>query len=365
MKITSVTTYSTRGVTLVEIESDSGETGWGQTAPFNADITAAVLHRMVAPVAMQLEDPDPATLADRVVAANLKFPGRFVLRALCGVETALWDLLARRENKLVCELLGADPGPWPVYASSMRRDITPSDEAQRIRGLRDDYGFRACKVRVGDGEGEDRDRWPGRSEELIDTMRSAFGPDFVIHADANSAYRPERAIEIGRRLHGGGPGHFEEPCPYWEMEWTRQVTETLDGDVAGGEQDNWIPVWERMVRERVVDIVQPDVCYIGGMSRAMRVASLAREAGMSCTPHSANVSMVTVFTLHLLRAIANPGPFLEFSIEEPGELGELYEPRLEVSDGQLLMPADEAGWGVRPRREWLESALRERSEKDT
>ncbi len=358
MRITSVTTWSTRGVTLVEIRTDTGEFGWGQTAPFNADITATVLHRMVAPVAMRLDDPDPATLADRVVAANLKFPGSFMLRALCGVETALWDLLGRRENKLVCELLGATPGPWPAYASSMRRDISPADEAKRILALRDASGFRACKVRVGDGEGEDRDRWPGRSEELIETMRSSFGPDFVIHADANSAYRPARAIEIGRRLHGGGPGHFEEPCPYWQMEWTREVTQALDGDVSGGEQDNWMPVWERMVRDHVVDIAQPDVCYIGGISRAMQVAALAREAGMPCTPHSANVSMVTVFTLHLMRAIANPGPFLELSIEEPGELGELYEPRLEVRDGELLMPNNEPGWGVRPRAEWLEAANR-------
>ena len=359
MRITTVTTYSTRSVTLVEIRTDTGESGWGQTAPFNADITATVLHRMVAPVAIRLEDPDPHSLAERVVAATLKFPGSFVLRALCGVETALWDLLARRENKLVCELLGGTPGPYPAYASSMSRDITPADEAGRICRLRDTTGFRACKVRVGDGEGEDRDRWPGRSEELIATMRSALGPDFVMHADANSAFRPARAIEIGRRLHGGGPGHFEEPCPYWEMDWTRQVTEALDGEVSGGEQDNWMPVWERMIRDRVVDIVQPDVCYIGGIGRAMRVASLAHGAGLLCTPHSANVSMVTLFTLHMMRSVPNAGPYLELSIEEPGELGELYEPRLEVRDGELQMPANAPGWGVTPRRAWLAQADRE------
>ena len=356
MRITSVSSYSTHHVTLVEIHTDTGESGWGQTAPFNADITATVLHRMVAPVALRLVDPDPESLAERVVAANLKFPGSFVLRALCGVETALWDLLARRENKLVCELLGGTPGPYPAYASSMRRDITPADEAERICGLRDMSGFRACKVRVGSGAGEDRDQWPGRSEDLITTMRSALGPQFVIHADGNSAYRPARAIEIGRRLHDGGPGHFEEPCPYWEMDWTREVTETLDGDVSGGEQDNWIPVWERMVREHVVDIVQPDVCYIGGIGRARRVAALADSAAMRCTPHSANVSMVTIFTLHLLRSIPNAGPFLELSIEEAGELGQLYEPKLQVTDGELQMPDAVPGWGVRPRREWLDAA---------
>ncbi|MFW5688651.1 MAG: mandelate racemase/muconate lactonizing enzyme family protein [Spirochaetota bacterium] len=361
MRITSITTHTSSQVALVEIRTDTGESGWGQIAPYHAEITTMVLHRMVAPVVARLEDPTPDSLSGAVVAANLKFPGSFVLRALGGVETALWDLLAKREGKLVCELLGGARGSYPAYASSMRRDITPADEAERISTLRDTHGFRACKVRVGDGTGEDRDRWPGRSEELITTMRDALGPDFVINADANSAFTPARAIEIGKRLNAGGPGHFEEPCPYWEMDWTREVTQALEGDVSGGEQDNWMPVWERMVREHVVDIVQPDVCYIGGISRARRVAALAHDAGLPCTPHSANVSMVTLFTLHLMRSIPNAGPYLEYSIEAPGEFAELFEPHLEVRDGALTMPDAEPGWGVRPRAAWLERARAESS----
>jgi len=83
---------------------------------------------------------------------------------------------------------------------------------------------------------------------------------------------------------------------------------------------------------------------------------MAHEHGLLCTPHSANVSMVTVFTMHLLSSIANPGPFLEFSIEEAGELGRLYEPALEVRDGAVAFPRETAGWGVVPHGDWLESA---------
>jgi L-alanine-DL-glutamate epimerase-like enolase superfamily enzyme len=140
------------------------------------------------------------------------------------------------------------------------------------------------------------------------------------------------------------------------MEWTRQVTAALKGEVAGGEQDNQIPVWERMVNDRVVDIVQPDVCYIGGMTRALRVARLAESAKMLCTPHSANLTMVTLFTLHLLRVIPNAGPYLEFSIEPQDQYGKVFDPELRVRDGQAVMPTDEPGWGVTPRQEWLEQA---------
>jgi len=357
MRITRIETYSTKSITVVKIHTDTGEIGWGQTAPYHADITATVLHDLVAPVALKMTDPTPESLSNAVVAACLKFPGSFVLRALGGVETALWDLLARREGKLVCELLGGSPGSYPAYASSMRRDISDRDEAERLTKLRDEKGFRACKVRVGEEQGQDLDAWPGRSESVIDSTRAALGPDFVIHADANSAFRPKRAIEIGRRINGGGPGHFEEPCPYWEMEWTREVTRTLSGDVAGGEQDNWIPVWERMISENVVNVVQPDVCYIGGISRALRVAHLAASAGIPCTPHAANHSMVVIFTLHLMKSITNAGPFLEFSIEDQGKFGNVFEPAVQVIDGQIHMPNAEPGWGVTLRQEWLDAAV--------
>ncbi len=59
-----------------------------------------------------------------------KFPGSYLRRALGGLETALWDRLGRLEGKSVCELLGGSPGKLRVYASSMRRDITPEDEAE-------------------------------------------------------------------------------------------------------------------------------------------------------------------------------------------------------------------------------------------
>ena len=122
-------------------------------------------------------------------------------------------------------------------------------------------------------------------------------------------------------LADNGVSHFEEPCPYWELEQTKQVTEALDIDVTGGEQDCSIPVWRHMIDLRAVDIIQPDVCYLGGMTRTLRVAKMGEEAGLPCTPHCANLTMVTLFTMHLLRAIPNAGKYLEFSIE-----GEDYYP---------------------------------------
>jgi L-alanine-DL-glutamate epimerase-like enolase superfamily enzyme len=363
MRITRIETYAREVVTLVRVVAEDGAEGWGQTAPFNADITATVLHRQVARHALGRDEADIAGLCRDAIDKNHKFPWSYVCRALAGVETALWDLAGKRAGKLVCELLGgpSSPAPRPAYGSSMRRDITPEDEGARLRRLRDEQGYRAFKIRLGTDCGHDVDAWPGRTEALIPEVRSAVGDDVMLLADANSCYTPGRAIEVGRIMEDNGYRHYEEPCPYWELEWTAQVAAALDIPVAGGEQDNDLAQWKRMVRMHAVDIVQPDICYVGGIHRARKVAEMAEAAGMPCTPHSANRSFVTLFTMHMLAAIPNPGPFLEFSIEPVGWAAELFDPPLEAHDGAVPFPDLGPGWGVRVRPEWLAGSVRAES----
>jgi L-alanine-DL-glutamate epimerase-like enolase superfamily enzyme len=132
--------------------------------------------------------------------------------------------------------------------------------------------------------------------------------------------------------------------------------------VAGGEQDNDLAQWRRMVRLKAVGIVQPDVCYVGGLTRALRVTQMAAGAMLQCVPHSANLTLLTVFTLHLMAAIPNAGPFVEFSIESTPWTNALYFPALEVKDGQVPVPAG-PGWGVDLNPAWLNKATRKVSER--
>jgi L-alanine-DL-glutamate epimerase-like enolase superfamily enzyme len=181
--------------------------------------------------------------------------------------------------------------------------------------------------------------------------------------DANCGYSPARAIEVGQLLEAHGIRHFEEPCPYWDFEQTAEVTRALGPlriQVAGGEQDCCLSTWRRIVNARAFDIVQPDVCYVGGLTRALRVAALAEAAGIPCVPHSANLTLVTVFTLHLMAAIANAGPYVEFSIEPtayyPWQEG-IFTPALMARDGKVTVPAA-PGWGVEINPAWLAGAER-------
>jgi L-alanine-DL-glutamate epimerase-like enolase superfamily enzyme len=346
--IAAIESFSNEHVGLVRVTTTAGEEGWGQTAPYNADITAAVLHRQVAPHALGRDADAIETLVAEIPEREHKFPGSYLCRALAGLDTALWDLRGKRAGKSVCELLGGEPRPLRVYASSMRRDITPAQEAERFLRLREAHGFTAFKFRVGRENGHDEDEWPGRTEALLPAIRNALGSDASLLADANGCYSPEKAIEVGRLLEEHGVEHFEEPCPFWELEWTSEVARALRLDVAGGEQDCLLDQWVRIVAMPAVDVVQPDVCYLGGLSRTLQVAELARAGGLRCTPHSANRSLVTVFTLHLVGAIENAGRYVELSIEPDEDyrwqVG-LFTPELTVEDGMVQIPSA-PGWGV-------------------
>lgn len=364
MRITSIETFSTRDVGLLRVRTDAGAEGWGQVSPYNADITALVVHRQIAPHALGQNPLDVEDLIDLIADREHKFPGSYLCRALAGLDTALWDVHGKLEGKSVCELLGGEPRALRVYASSMRRDITPEAEADRLARLRDRHGYDAFKIRIGSECGHDRDEWPGRTEAIVPAVRKALGGDAALLVDANSCYSPGKAIEVGRMLEDYGVCHFEEPCPYWELEWTKEVADALDVAVTGGEQDCDLPTWRRMIGMGAVDVVQPDVCYLGGLTRTLRVVAIAQAAVLPVTPHSANLSLVTVFTLHMMGAIAGAGPYVEFSIEGadyyPWQDG-IFTPALAVRDGKVRIP-DGPGWGVEIEPAWLARANYQSSE---
>jgi L-alanine-DL-glutamate epimerase-like enolase superfamily enzyme len=313
----------------------------------------------VAPWTLGADALDIEALITRVEEREHKFPGSYRCRALAGLDTALWDLRGKLAGKPVVELLGGKPRRLRAYASSMRRDISPAEEARRLVQLRDELGFDAFKWRVAAECGHDIDEWPGRTEAIVPQVARALGDGVAKLVDANSGYSPRRAIEVGRLLETEGISHFEEPCPYWKLAETKQVTDALALDVTGGEQDWDLATWERMIEMRAVDIVQPDIMYMGGLSRTLAVVRRAAAAGLPCTPHSANLSLVTVCTMHLLGAIANAGKYLELSIEGadyyPWQQGLFREDPYQVRDGHVSIPAA-PGWGVEINPVWLDAA---------
>lgn len=365
MKITKLETFANEFVGFVRVSAEDGSTGWGQVSTYNSDITTQVLHRQVAPWALGRQMSDLENLMCEIPEREHKFPGSYLRRAMAGLDTAVWDWRGKQADKPVAAVLGGSAGTIRAYGSSMVRDITPEDEATRLARLRDEQGFDAFKFRVGKENGHDEDEWPGRTDAIVPAVRQAVGDDVALLVDGNSGYSAAKAIEVGKMLEQNGVEHFEEPCPYWLMEETKRVTDALTLDVTGGEQDCDLQHWKRMIAMRAVDVIQPDILYLGGMHRTMMVADMGAQAGLPCTPHCANLSMVTLFTMHLLRAIPNAGKYLEFSIEGddvyPWQRDLFVECPFGITDGKATV-TDAPGWGVEVNPEWLAKSIYQVSE---
>lgn len=356
-RIARLETFHNKFVCFVRATAEDGAFGWSQTSTYNADITSQVFHRQVVPWALGADSADIAGLVHLIERREHKYPGSYRARALAGLDTALWDMAGRRAGKPVASLMGGGPGRIRAYASSMKRDITPKDEADRLLRLCSEQGFTAAKWRIGAECGEDQDEWPGRTEEIISRLSRALGDGIDKLVDANTGFSVPRAIEVGRLRTNHGILHYEEPAPYWYLEAARAVTEALEIDVTGGEQDWDMGTWSRMIAMKAVDVLQPDVMYMGGMARTLQVAQMAQTADLTCTPHSANLSLVTLCSMHLLAAIPNAGKYLELSIEGddyyPWQRNLFLGQPFAVTDGHVTV-SDTPGWGVDIRSAWLE-----------
>jgi len=354
MKLKSIETFSNHDVCFVRVTDSDNNCGWGMTAPFSANITAQVLHQITAGIALEPIE-DFTVVADEIIRRQYKYLGSFLARAAAGIDTALWDLVAKKKGVSIAEMVGKKRDYIDLYASSMKRDLPVQEEADRLRAIQDKFGYRAIKLHPGIPVGQDQDFWENRTEDMIVAMVKTAQPDTHIIVDVNGNYSVEKAIEMAKFMHAHGIKLFEEPCPYWEIEKTRAVREAcveIGIPVAGGEQDYIDTMWERMIDQRVMDVCQPDLLYIGGFSRALRIGKYAADRGLQVTPHTSNRSPILVMGLHYMACIDTPYPFLECGIEDDLWAVNCYEPQVEIKNGKAAVPTV-PGWGFEPSKEFL------------
>ena len=358
MIIERIETYLGKQQAIVMVYTDDGAVGVGQTSTYGADITVHMLHNMVAPFFLGKNPWDIERLVERTMRKLHKFPGTFLHRALCGIDTAIYDLLGKMAGQPVYRLLGGlERSEIPMYASSMRRNTTPEVEIERFQEQIEQHGFKCIKIKIGTMMGRDEDESPGRTERFIKLARTELGDDIEINADGNGGYSAAKAIRVGRMLEHYNYFHFEEPCNWIDLEATGQVAAALDIPVSGGEQDYDITQFRRMIENRVVDIVQPDIGYLGGVSLTRKVAEMANIAGIPCTPHCANRTL-QMFSLHIAAAMPACYQFHEWSIEENDGQSwatEVFEEQLEVKNGVVAVP-DAPGWGLTVQPSYLARA---------
>ena len=104
MKITKLETFTKPFVSFVKTTLEDGSEGYGQMSTYHADITVQVFHKQVAPWVLGKLWSNFNDIENLVLEKEHKFPGSYLLRAIAGLDTSLWDLKGKKENKPVTEL---------------------------------------------------------------------------------------------------------------------------------------------------------------------------------------------------------------------------------------------------------------------
>lgn len=306
-----------------------------------------ILREFVVPVYVGKDARDLETLVDEVYTARsaYKLAGIALWNCVAYVELSLLDLLGNLVHRSVSQLVGPVLRPQiPIYLSSTGRDTTPEEETAWLAERLAQTGARAVKFKIGGRMSHNADASPGRSERLVALARKTFGDEITLYVDANGSYDADHAIALGPLLEEYGVAFLEEPCPWEEIEQTKQVADALALPVAGGEQDSSLPHFSRMIRNHVIDLVQPDVMYCGGFVRCLRIAQMAEAAGMQIMPHSPKLGAESAAVLHFGAVARNLGPHQEYqakaSAPEPW-----YTPSFEISNGSVAVPSG-PGLGV-------------------
>ena len=288
---------------------------------------------------------------------NYKYQGLAFWVCVAAAEFAVLDLLGKLAGKSIGDLLGGvKRREIAVYRASGNRGNTPEEEVAYLKKIVAESGAKALKFRLGGRMSKNADSLPGRTEALIPLVREAFGKEMTLYADANSSYDARKAIEVGRLMEEHDYGFYEEPCRFDHLEETRAVADALRIPVAGGEQEFSEYRFRWMIANRGVDIVQPDLHYYGGLIRSMRVARMAHEAGLLCTPHMSGSGLGYLDAAHFVSCIPNPVPFTEFKgnadIPVTSETSSL-----KVENGMVRVPSG-PGFGITIDPDFVRRAVR-------
>ncbi len=331
---------------FVFIHTDEGLTGIGECFRRQPKVTKTVIENILAPILIG-KDPtetDPR-FREMSKAGNALEIGGAIWIAIAGLDIAMWDLKGKALNLPIYELLGGKiRDKMPVYASSMKRDMTPLEEARRAASLVE-QGYTAYKL---------HSAVPGKIDDpsdqtilTVSEVRKSVGDEVDILVDVNGAYSVHHSIEIGKQLEDLGVFHFEEPRPHYDLEGLAQVSDALTIPIASGENIYSVYEYRDLILRGRVDIIQPDIVKTPGFTTLVKIAIMAESLGIPITCHNTQPTISTIAHAHFVAATFNVPFKQEYNIEKISIRDEhpiLNEP-LRIQDGFMDIP-DGPGLGV-------------------
>ena len=299
---------------FIRVISKEGAVGIAAARQDRVENVLAIMRNRVIPPLLGEDARDIEFLVDKVYLArsNYKWQGLALWVAMAYVEIAVLDLLGRVAGKPIGDLLGGRVREQvAIYYASGNRGNSAEEEVEYLQSLVERSGAKAVKYRLG-ARMRYTEASTARDRALIPAVRKALGDDATIYTDANGSYDVDMAIRIGRMLEAHGVAFFEEPCPFDYYEETRAVADALDIPIAGGEEESSMRGMMWLLDHDVLQVIQPDLLYFGGLTRSIKVARMAASIGIDCTAHISGGALGFLYMMQFASCVPNIGPFQEF-----------------------------------------------------
>jgi D-arabinonate dehydratase/D-galactarolactone cycloisomerase len=350
--------YSVREALLVKVlTDDSAVYGWGESAMWGGPhaVTASVIEREIFPL-IDGEDPRRPEYLWEKVFQETYYHGRrgILMAALSGVDIALWDILGKAAGQPLWRILGGFGRPVLAYASSgyYRRDYGLDAFAADVAKARA-AGFRGYKMKIGNvreaaHQGVIRDV-PLRGSidddlKRVAVAREAVGDGYLM-VDATTSLPQWVAMRYADALAPLEIRWFEEPVFAEDVEGCAELARRSRIPIAGSETETGRDAFARLIDAGAIQVVQPDIVQVGGITEARKIAAYAQIRHLPFTSKNYSTVVSSAACLQLLFALPN-GEFFECDQDPlPWREGLLGRQPFRIVDG-MAEPGDGPGLGV-------------------
>lgn len=288
--------------TLIAVHTDEGLVGLGSVFTHDALVRAAL--QVLQPLYCGESALEPERVSERL-HQHMFWLGRggSITHAISGIDIALWDLLGKATGQPVGRLLGGRYRERVQPYASLLMD-EPAKLSEHLHAVRE-QGFRAFKI----GWGPFGRRSSAVDEAIVKAAREAIGPDAKLMVDAggSDAHWPNGykwALNTAKMLADYEVTWFEEALNPDALEDSVRLREHSPVKIAGGEVLTRRQAFQPWLVGGALDIVQPDVTKVGGISEERRIAWLAQDHGIQFIPHGWNTAVGLAADLHLASAIS-------------------------------------------------------------
>lgn len=348
---------------LVEVETDVGITGIGETygGGFSAEIRPygefaiaikAIIEKGYKSVLLGENPTNYRSLWDKMFNYSWLSQTGVGMAALSGVDIALVDLTGKALGVPVCKLLGG------CYRNRVRPYashpwMTPKTHKEVCKEATElvERGYTAMKISfarfLGFGENLREDM------KFVGEIKDAIGYDVDLAISDSAPPRSvSKAISMARRLEEYDLLFWEDPLTRGDVEGYSKLTSAVDLQIEAGEEMT-VQMLKYFIHRRVVDVVNPDVCQHGGLSECKKIADLASAAGIRDIPHGFLSAIGAAANVHLVASMPD-GDLMEYrtSLPDPS-MNDLLVESLKFENGYIEVP-QEPGLGIELNRKVLE-----------